>query len=129
MVRPELRQVTIMSVQRTTAAGGMESSFGFRDIGEGDKQSFMGGGLHIWKLLAEQTEGAFFLFEDVMVKGKTTPLHCHPEADELTYVIEGEIIVNHDGKLYERDLGPNTPTVASGIKVYDPDAQWKPTKP
>jgi len=38
-------------------------------------------------------------------------------------------IVNHDGKLYERDLGPNTPTVVSGIKVYDPDAQWKPTKP
>jgi len=66
--------------------------------GEGDKQSFMGGGLHTWKLLAEQTEGAFFLFEDVMVKGKTTPLHRHPEADEMTYIIEGEVIVNHDGK-------------------------------
>ena len=66
--------------------------------GEGDKQSFMGGGLHTWKLLAEHTEGAFFLIEDVMVKGKTTPLHRHPEADEMAYVIEGEIIVNHDGK-------------------------------
>jgi quercetin dioxygenase-like cupin family protein len=66
--------------------------------GEGDKQSFMGGGLHTWKLAAEQTEGAFFLFEDVMVRGKTTPLHRHPEADEMTYVVEGEIIVNHDGK-------------------------------
>src|SRR4029079_8583507 len=38
MVRPELRQVTIMSVQRTTAAGGMETSFGFKEIGQGDKQ-------------------------------------------------------------------------------------------
>src|SRR5947207_14793371 len=66
--------------------------------GEGDKQSFMGGGLHTWKLQAEQTDGAFFLFEDVMVKGKTTPLHRHPEADEVTYVLEGEVIVNHDGK-------------------------------
>ena len=26
--------------------------------GEGDKQSFLGGGLHTWKLLAENTEGA-----------------------------------------------------------------------
>ena len=49
----------------------------------------------------------------------------------VTYGESGvmSFIVNHDGKLYERDLGPNTPTVASGIKVYDPDAQWKPTKP
>ena len=49
----------------------------------------------------------------------------------VTYGQSGvmSFIVNHDGKLYERDLGPNTPTVASGIKVYDPDAQWKPTKP
>ena len=66
--------------------------------GEGDKQSFMGGGLHTWKLLAEQTDGAFFLFEDIMVKGKCTPLHRHPEADEMAYILEGEIIVNHDGK-------------------------------
>ena len=27
-----------MSVQRTTATGGMETSFGFRQVGEGDKQ-------------------------------------------------------------------------------------------
>jgi quercetin dioxygenase-like cupin family protein len=66
--------------------------------GEGDKQSFMGGGLHTWKLLAEHTDGAFFLFEDVMVKGKCTPLHRHPEADEMIYVLEGEVVVNHDGR-------------------------------
>ena len=66
--------------------------------GEGDKQSFLGGGLHTWKLLAEDTDGAFFLFEDVMVRGKTTPLHRHPEADEMVYILEGEVIVNVDGK-------------------------------
>jgi quercetin dioxygenase-like cupin family protein len=66
--------------------------------GEGEKQSFLGGGLHTWKLLAEDTGGAFFLFEDVMARGKTTPLHRHPEADEMTYILEGEIIVNVDGK-------------------------------
>src|SRR5260221_1946747 len=66
--------------------------------GEGDKQSFAGGGLHTWKLLAEATDGAFFLFEDIMVKGKATPLHRHPEADEMTYLLEGEVIINVDGK-------------------------------
>jgi len=66
--------------------------------GEGEKQSFLGGGLHTWKLQAKDTGGAFFLFEDVMAGGKTTPLHRHPEADEMTYVLEGEVIVNVDGK-------------------------------
>jgi quercetin dioxygenase-like cupin family protein len=68
-----------------------------RNAGEGDRQSFFGGGLHTWKLLAEDTGGAFFLFEDTMVKDKTTPLHLHPEAHELTYVIDGEIEVQADG--------------------------------
>jgi quercetin dioxygenase-like cupin family protein len=65
--------------------------------GEGDKQSFLGGGMHTWKLLAEDTEGAFFLFEDVMAHGKTTPLHRHPDADEMTYILEGEIVLQVDG--------------------------------
>jgi quercetin dioxygenase-like cupin family protein len=68
-----------------------------RNAGEGDKQSFFGGGLHTWKLLAEDTDGAFFLFEDTMVKDKTTPLHLHPEAHEVTYVVDGEIEVQADG--------------------------------
>jgi quercetin dioxygenase-like cupin family protein len=67
------------------------------NAGEGDEQLFSGGGLHLWKLLAEETGGAFFLFEDTMVKDKTTPLHLHPEAHEMTYVIDGEIEVQADG--------------------------------
>jgi mannose-6-phosphate isomerase-like protein (cupin superfamily) len=68
-----------------------------RAAGEGDKRSFLGGGLHTWKLMAEDTDGAFFLFEDLLVNGKTTPLHLHPEADETVYVLEGEIVINIDG--------------------------------
>ena len=68
-----------------------------RVAGEGDKRSFLGGGLHTWKLMAEDTDGAFFLFEDLLSNGKTTPLHLHPEADETVYVLEGEIVVNIDG--------------------------------
>ena len=75
-----------------------------RAAGEGDKRSFLGGGLHIWKLMAEDTGGAFFLFEDTLTKGKTTPLHLHPEADEMVYVLEGEILVKIDGK--DTTVGP-----------------------
>ena len=32
-----------------------------------------------------------------MVKDKTTPLHLHPEAHEMTYVIDGEIEIQADG--------------------------------
>jgi quercetin dioxygenase-like cupin family protein len=75
-----------------------------RAEGEGDKRTFFGGGLHTWKLMAEDTDGAFFLFEDTLSQGKTTPLHRHPEAAETVYVLEGEIVVNVDGK--ESRVGP-----------------------
>jgi hypothetical protein len=34
-------------------------------------------------------------------------------------------IVNHDGVVYEKDLGPQTESVASGMKAYNPDSTWK----
>ena len=69
-----------------------------RAEGEGDRRSFLGGGVHTWKLTTADTDGAFFLFEDVMGAGKCTPLHRHPEADETVYLLEGEILVNVDGQ-------------------------------
>lgn len=69
-----------------------------RGAGEGDRRSFLGGGLHTWKLTTEDTGGAFFMFEDALAHAKTTPLHRHPEADETVYVLEGEIVVNVDGQ-------------------------------
>jgi quercetin dioxygenase-like cupin family protein len=68
-----------------------------RAAGEGDQRSFLGGGHHTWKLMTDDTDGAFFLFEDVMAHGKCPPLHRHPEADETVYVLEGEIVLNVDG--------------------------------
>jgi Protein of unknown function (DUF2950) len=34
-------------------------------------------------------------------------------------------IVAHDGVVFEKDLGPNTATVAPRIDAYNPDATWK----
>ena len=34
-------------------------------------------------------------------------------------------IVSHDGVVYSRDLGPDTPDAAKAIKAFDPDSDWK----
>jgi hypothetical protein len=33
-------------------------------------------------------------------------------------------IVNHDGVVFERDLGPNTAATAKSMKQFNPDAKW-----
>ena len=37
-------------------------------------------------------------------------------------------IVNHNGVVYERDLGPNTAKLAPGIKAFDPGKGWNVVK-
>lgn len=68
-----------------------------RESGEGEQRWFYGGGLHTWKVLAEQTNGAVSIFEDVMERGKTTPLHAHDTHDEIVIVVEGELLHHADG--------------------------------
>ncbi len=74
-----------------------------RAEGEGEKLWFYGGGIHTWLATSSETGGAFLLFDDVMTRGKTTPLHSHPEVDETLYVLEGEILLHVDGR--EQRLG------------------------
>src|SRR5688500_13844652 len=68
-----------------------------RASGQGEKRWFYGGGLHTWKATAEETNGALLFFEDHVQDGKMTPVHIHPDADELLYVLDGEIIVHVEG--------------------------------
>ena len=34
-------------------------------------------------------------------------------------------IVNQDGVVYEKDLGPRTPTIAGAMRAFNPDTSWK----
>ena len=81
-----------------------------RREGEGERLWFAGGGVHLWKATAEETGGAFILFEDRMQRGKTTPLHTHPHEDETLIVLEGEILVYAEGTEYR--VGPRGVAVA-----------------
>lgn len=38
-------------------------------------------------------------------------------------------IINHDGKVYQKDLGDDTETAAAAITEYDPDDTWTEVKP
>jgi hypothetical protein len=34
-------------------------------------------------------------------------------------------VVNHDGTVYQKDLGARTETIASRIGLFNPDQTWK----
>ena len=75
-----------------------------RNAGEGEQRWFYGGGVHTWLATAQETGGAFLLFEDAMDRGKRTPLHTH-EADETMYVLQGEILMHVDGTEHRISAG------------------------
>ncbi len=76
-----------------------------RAKGEGERRWFSGGGVHVWKASAEETSGALIALEDSLEQGKVTPLHQHPEQDELVYVLEGELRVSIAGQEYRVESG------------------------
>jgi Protein of unknown function (DUF2950) len=43
-----------------------------------------------------------------------------------SYAVSGitTFIVNHDGVVYQKDLGPNTAQIANALKAYNPDETW-----
>jgi quercetin dioxygenase-like cupin family protein len=75
-----------------------------RNHEDAERRWFYGGGLHLWKATSAETGGAFWLMEDVLTRGKTTPLHRHAGGDEIVYLVEGEILFSIDG--VEHRLGP-----------------------
>lgn len=76
-----------------------------RAEGEGERLWFYGGGVFTIKATSAETGGSLFMFEDTMVRGKTTPLHLHPEEEEAVYVIEGELLVHVDGQEHPVSTG------------------------
>jgi hypothetical protein len=38
-------------------------------------------------------------------------------------------IVNQDGRVYQKDFGPDTPAIAGAMKMFDPDSTWTTVEP
>jgi mannose-6-phosphate isomerase-like protein (cupin superfamily) len=79
----------------------MTSTAIVRNVEDMERRWFYGGGIHLWLAREGETRGGFMLFEDLMVAGKTTPLHTHPH-EESFYVIDGAIRLHVLGE--EHDL-------------------------
>lgn len=75
-----------------------------RHVGNTERRWFYGGGVFRWLARAEDTAGAFLLWEDLMERGKVTPLHTHPD-EETMYVLEGEIVLHLDGAEHHIEAG------------------------
>jgi quercetin dioxygenase-like cupin family protein len=105
---------------------GSTSSTLVRPRGTGQRRWFYGGGVHTWQATAEETGGAFLLFEMELEQGKLTPLHIHPDSDETMYVLEGEIVVHLDGtehRVTEGGLAMAARAVPHAFMVTSPQAR------
>lgn len=97
-----------------------------RRAGDGERRWFYGGGLHTWKVTTEESDGTFFLFEDELTQGKVTPWHCHPDSDELVYVLAGAVDVNIGGdeqRLTAGDVWMSPRGVPHAFTVLSPTAR------
>lgn len=73
--------------------------------GEGRAVWVMGGQLLTFKVTAEQTGGAYSLFEDTVQPQYGSPPHIHHREDESFYVVEGEFEFSRDGETIRAGAG------------------------
>ena len=81
---------------------------------------------YIYRLLKGQGPNASGGTMDYLVNGKLTRGFAFI-AYPVDYRNSGVMtfIVNQDGKIYQKDLGPKTESIASSITAYNPDRTWQ----
>jgi hypothetical protein len=81
---------------------------------------------YVFKLLKSQGPSAPGGAKDYMENGKLTRgfgFIAYPVEYRNSGVMT--FIVNQEGKVYQKDLGPNTESVAPAITAYNPDKTWR----
>lgn len=81
---------------------------------------------YFFRILTAQGEAAPGGAKDYIVKGEMSggfALVAWPAQYDVTGVTT--FIVNQDGIVYEKDLGPETAALARTMNVYSPDGTWK----
>ena len=80
---------------------------------------------YVYRLLRSQGPNAPGGAKDYVTNGKLTrgfAIVAYPAEYRNSGVMT--FIVNQDGKIYQKDLGPKTATLAADIKTYNPDKTW-----
>ncbi len=80
---------------------------------------------YYYKILSRQGKNAPGGAKDYLVDGKMTQGFAFL-AYPATYRASGVMtfMINQDGVMVQKDLGPNTAKVANGITEYNPDKSW-----
>jgi hypothetical protein len=99
-----------------------------RARGEGYAGHKLGAPYHgyLFRILTAQGSAASDGAYDYMAHGRMIggfALVAYPAQYGVSGVMT--FIVNHEGVVYEKDLGPDTPSVARAMKLYNPDSTWK----
>jgi hypothetical protein len=84
---------------------------------------------YYYRILTGQGKNAPGGAYDYIVKGNMIggfALVAYPAKYEASGVMT--FIVNHDGVVYQKDLGKNTEKAAQAMKLFDPDSTWKKAK-
>jgi hypothetical protein len=82
---------------------------------------------YIYRMLTSQGANASGGARNYVVDGKMTggfALVAYPARYRDTGVMT--FIINQDGQVYQKDLGPNTDQIAGEMTAYDPDTTWQP---
>jgi hypothetical protein len=80
---------------------------------------------YLFRILTSQGTNAVGGSYDYIVRGQMIAgfgLVAYPAQYGASGVMT--FIVNHDGVVYEKDLGPDTPAVAAVMSSFDPDPSW-----
>jgi Protein of unknown function (DUF2950) len=81
---------------------------------------------YYFQMLTKQGEHAKDGVQDYIVDGKMTggfAFLAYPAEYASSGVMS--FIVDQDGIVYQKDLGPNTANLAKALSVYDPDKTWE----
>jgi hypothetical protein len=84
---------------------------------------------YIFRMLVKQGKHAFGGAFDYLVKGQQIggfAIIAYPATHGNSGVMT--FIVNHDGVVYQKDLGKNTAKIAKKMTAFDPDQSWKKTE-
>src|SRR6185503_5724981 len=95
---------------------------GYRKDASQERQPFHG---YYFKILTRQGKHAPGGAYDYIINGNMIggfALIAWPAEYDETGVMT--FIVNHQGLVYQKDLGPKTGKIAGSMKVYDPDSSW-----
>jgi hypothetical protein len=80
---------------------------------------------YVYRLLTRQGADAAGGAKDYIVNGQMTggfAVVAYPVSYRVTGVMT--FIVNQDGQIYQKDLGPDTDAIASAMSEYNPDSTW-----